>query len=193
MPLEESPSRRAAKRWMAALWYTWFLLASLSWALKIWRFFWHRLPDRMTDRLPLWGLGILGLVLVAYAGSKIVRLGKAGVAALMCTGLGYWFLTFRVCEYPAERVHLPTYGLVAWLYFLAFRSHMGPWRATGAALLVGTCVGFVDECIQWALPDRRFGWNDVWLNFLSVALGLCLVRVLLMTRDEQPATATNGD
>ena len=75
-------------------------------------------------------------------------------------------------ELPEERVHLLEYGLFAGLVFSALLEHRaedpdrGPPVVTPVvvAILITTFCGWLDEGIQYYLPNRYFGWRDVALN-----------------------------
>ena len=47
-----------------------------------------------------------------------------------------------------------------------------------------SCLGGVDEVVQWLLPNRVFEWKDVGLNVLSGGLGMAVVALLKETPGE---------
>jgi VanZ like protein len=71
-----------------------------------------------------------------------------------------------------EHVHFVEYGLVAWLFYRAWRP-----LDTGAAiiwpLLAGILVGIVDESVQAFIPSRVGEAHDIFLNAVAVGCGLC--------------------
>lgn len=100
----------------------------------------------------LWRLPVLLLVLASYA----------------------WIL--RVFgQFPAERLHLLEYGFMAFVLQRALRFDLPTLRAYAWALGLTALLGFVDESIQWVLPQRFFELKDVALNVMAGSLGLALV------------------
>lgn len=71
-----------------------------------------------------------------------------------------------------EHVHFVEYGLVAWLFYRAWRP-----IDTGAAiiwaLLAGILVSIADESVQAFIPGRVGEAHDIFLNTVAVACGLC--------------------
>jgi hypothetical protein len=71
-----------------------------------------------------------------------------------------------------EHVHFVEYGLIAWLFYRAWRP-----LDTGAAivwsLLAAILVGIVDESVQAFIPGRVGEAHDIFLNAVAVACGLC--------------------
>lgn len=71
-----------------------------------------------------------------------------------------------------EHVHFVEYGLVAWLFYRAWR----PFDSGVAIiwpLLAGTLVGIVDESVQAFIPGRVGEAHDIFLNVVAVGCGLC--------------------
>jgi VanZ family protein len=71
---------------------------------------------------------------------------------------------------PIGRVHLVEYGLLSILILRA----LPPPRNAGRyflAFAIAAAVGFVDEIVQIAIPNRVFDWYDVGLNAAAALLG----------------------
>ena len=98
--------------------------------------------------------------------------------ALAAIAVVYGYLLQVYAIYPAERLHLVEYGFVGFFLFRALRFDMGRLNAYIAALVLTAVIGFVDESIQWVLPQRYFEMKDVQLNAISGALGLLVVYFL---------------
>ncbi len=75
-------------------------------------------------------------------------------------------LTLPVVE---ERLHFLVFGAFGVVTGRTFTGRLGFLLAIAAAGL--------DECLQWALPDRVGDWRDVGFNLLAVLGGLLLVRL----------------
>lgn len=89
----------------------------------------------------------------------------AGIVAV------YGTVLLRMEVAPAERTHLFEYGLVAVLIHQALleRQQNGARVFSPAvlAVLVTAVLGWVDEGIQWALPNRVYDIVDVGFNALA--------------------------
>ena len=95
--------------------------------------------------------------------------------ALIAIGAAYAYLLMVFAPIPAERLHLVEYGLVGFFLYRALRLDLKPGKAYFCSFALTVTVGFVDECIQWVLPQRYFEMKDVQLNAISGALGLLVV------------------
>jgi len=71
---------------------------------------------------------------------------------------------------PAEKIHFIEYGFLGILVFKALPERTLLYVIAG--FVFTTLTGFVDEVIQYFLPNRVFDWRDVWINAISGALGL---------------------
>ena len=78
---------------------------------------------------------------------------------------------------PIERIHFVEYGLLAFLVFRALRHYSGGkalYLYSGIAVFG---VGFIDEAIQYILPNRVFDARDVIVNSAAGVLALLLIRL----------------
>ena len=71
-----------------------------------------------------------------------------------------------------EHVHFIEYGIVAWLFYRAWRP-MDNGTTVIWPLLAGTLVGIIDESVQWFIPARVGEAHDIFLNAVAVGSGLC--------------------
>jgi hypothetical protein len=113
-------------------------------------------------------------VLIALARIRDRRAVRYGAlaAALMLGGAYNLVLTTGIPETDAvERVHFVEYGLIALLFYRA-------WRPRGDAsmfilpLFAGVIVGTFEEWFQWFIPVRVGELRDVGLNLVAVSCGL---------------------
>ncbi len=124
-----------------------------------------------------------GAIAVAVAAALVVALTRirdrrgwrfAGLAASVGGAMLYARLvsTGNVLVDVVEHVHFVEYGVVAWLFYRAWRP-----RDDGATiiwpLLAGTLTGIVDESVQWFVPGRVGEAHDIFLNVVAVCCGLC--------------------
>ena len=99
-----------------------------------------------------------------YAGIGVAIAGAVTYARLVATD--------NLLVDVVEHVHFIEYGLLAWLFYRAWRP-----LENGATviwpLLAATLVGIADESVQAFLPGRVGEAHDVFLNVVAVACGLC--------------------
>jgi VanZ family protein len=71
-----------------------------------------------------------------------------------------------------ERFHFVEYGLLACLFYRAWRP-VDNGVALVWALLAGVFVGILDESLQWFVPARVGEMHDIFIDAVAVACGLC--------------------
>lgn len=140
--------------------------------------------------LGAWALGREGatamtvLVALGVARWLYVRGAPFTAFALFAGAAAGAALTLRVLtEQPIERIHLPEYGIVAWLAWRALRvgGASVAWANVGAFGLT-SLAGLGDEVVQLMLPSRYFDWRDVTLNAASGAVALLLIAAVRKAR-----------
>lgn len=133
----------------------------------------------------LFGVGVLAAVglaiLIAFLRIRERRLQRFTLllVALVFGGADMWWTATPYGEVNAvERVHFVEYGLIAFLFYRA-------WKQTGdpsmviLPLLAGFAVGTFDEWLQWFIPFRVGEAHDVFINLAALVCGL-LFAVALM-------------
>ncbi|OFW00657.1 MAG: hypothetical protein A3I61_12450 [Acidobacteria bacterium RIFCSPLOWO2_02_FULL_68_18] len=115
------------------------------------------------------------------------RLLRYSVAAL---GFGVAAAYIRITGLTfTESFHFAEYGVLAWLFYRAWRPAPGARGGIegrpldGAALVVlplvaGTIVGSLDEWFQWFIPIRAGEARDVLLNGVASACGVLVAAAL---------------
>lgn len=88
----------------------------------------------------------------------------------------YAYLLFVLSHFPAERLHLLEYGLMAYLILRALQLDLADRHAYVWSLVLTTVIGLGDEIVQWVLPQRYFEVKDVVLNMVSGGLALLVIR-----------------
>jgi len=71
-----------------------------------------------------------------------------------------------------EHVHFVEYGVIAWLFYRAWRP-LDNGLALVWPLLAGVFAGIADEFVQWFIPARIGEAHDIFLNGVAVTCGLC--------------------
>lgn len=79
------------------------------------------------------------------------------------------------CEYPAERFHALTYGVLAVLTYWWLAPRVPGLRIYVGVVVYGLAVGTLDEGIQALLPNRVGEIRDMAVNWVSTVLGAGLV------------------
>mgnify|MGYP006278015883 FL=1 len=126
----------------------------------------------------LFGVGVLIAIAAAvvYALARIRdgrrwRLALLGLA-LVCGGAYMWVNGTPYPEVNAvERVHFVEYGLIAFLFYRAWRP-AGDLSMIVLPLLAAFTVGTCDEWLQWFIPVRVGEAHDVFMNLAAIVCGL---------------------
>ncbi len=115
---------------------------------------------------------------VAYHVVFNVRLSDAAAfaaLALLAAATGALALGLSV---PEERVHFVEYGVLTLLFRRALAWHVPPARQYAGAWLLGSAVGWADELVQGATPERYYDLHDVLINSVGALLAVLLDEAL---------------
>jgi hypothetical protein len=111
------------------------------------------------------------------------------IAGLVLAGIG---LMLTDPAYPAKRIHVPQYLLLALLLRRALSDHVGGAILTAAAIAVTMIFGIHDEMLQGLHPSRTYGLRDILVNTVSGASGAVMaVGVGLWRGPEGPFGASS--
>ncbi len=83
-----------------------------------------------------------------------------------CAAL-YIYFTIALRKYPEEAVHLLQYTLLSFFVFRALSYRVRDWTVYATTIFIVLLAGMSDEFIQWMMPGRYWGFNDVWINLLA--------------------------
>jgi hypothetical protein len=92
-------------------------------------------------------------------------------AVLLATSYGYVSRTGIADADAAERFHFVEYGLIAVLFYKAWRP-AGDGAVIILPILSGIIVGTLEEWLQWYVPGRVGEAKDVLLNLFAVGAGV---------------------
>ncbi len=117
------------------------------------------------------------VVLLAIAGSALKRRpGRREIWVALGVTAVYATAILRMGVSPEERTHLFEYGLVAVLIHQALteRRRGGRRVPVPAVLAVALTVllGWLDEGIQWVLPNRVYDIRDVGINAVAALMAV---------------------
>ncbi len=126
----------------------------------------------------LFGVGVIAAVgltiLLALTRIRERRGRRFGLMAiaLLFGGTYMWWTSTPYAEVNAvERVHFVEYGLIAFLFYRAWRPAGDP-SIVILPLLAAFAVGTFDEWLQWFIPYRVGEAHDVFLNLAAIVCGL---------------------
>jgi hypothetical protein len=113
----------------------------------------------------------VALALAQIRERRLLRYGAIGVALTIAAGYSMAARTGNPEVDAVERFHFIEYGLIAALFYRAWRPSQD-----GAVfvmpLLLGTAVGTLEEWLQWFIPARVGEARDVLLNAFALGCGL---------------------
>ena len=123
--------------------------------------------------------GTAGLGLAAALASAAFRIrdrraqryGLIVLGLLIAAGYSAWNTSPSPERNAVERFHFLQYGLIAFLFYRAWR----PLEDAGVIilpLLAGVIVSAAEEWLQWFIPNRVGEINDVLLNLVAILCGL---------------------
>lgn len=121
-------------------------------------------------------LGLVGLVIVFYLISKRKSI-RAFIWLITIASAYIWGL--GKLELSIEKIHFIEYGLLAHLVFRALRHHIRHKSVYLCSGMTVFCLGFLDEGIQYLLPNRVFELKDVLLNGAGGTLAVLLIALCL--------------
>lgn len=148
-------------------------------AVVIWRWLEANLPAPVLGAIPL--ILALGLAAALYLGhGPRVKLRPAHattwlLAALVLAGVA-WALTDP--RFPAKRVHIFEYALLAVVARQFFRERLADPMAIGAGAVAAAILGVHDELLQGLHPGRFFAPVDIMVNAVSACAGGAMILAL---------------
>lgn len=119
-------------------------------------------------------MAVLLILLVIGMVSK-GHMTKPSSYFILAMVLSVYIYGLVMIQYPEEKIHFIEYGFLAYLVYKAVRLDVQEPMAYGYAFLLISALGWIDEGIQYLLPNRYYQIEDVILNSISGALGLGLV------------------
>ncbi|GMT41932.1 MAG: hypothetical protein IEMM0002_0343 [bacterium] len=124
------------------------------------------------------GMFIVSSLVVARGAVRSGRLKYPSFWVTIVLLVMIYIFTESVTQTYAEPLHLLTYGILVFLIFSAARFRLGGAQLFILSVSLTAGIGVLDEIIQYCLPGRHFGWNDVVINGLGGIAGLMIVRFI---------------
>jgi VanZ like family len=165
------------RRWLALLAYTALLYGLLPFGPALGRAVQATAIGRATLGAGAIALLALGVAIVAMRLRRRRAPGWAWAAALAAVA-GYAVGLFCLRAIRLERVHLPEYGIAAWLAWRAIVPIRGARASTYAlSALLAALIGWGDELVQAITPGRFYDLRDVAANAAGATLGALVLAV----------------
>jgi VanZ family protein len=142
-----------------------------------------RIRDWIRDTFPghfVLVVGVIGGIVLAaafIAAARQIRerrsLRYGAIAGALVIAVVYSIATadVRPESRAVERFHFLEYGLMAFLFYRAWRP-LGDFAIVLLPVLAGVIVGTVEEWFQWFIPRRVGEMRDVFLNLVAIGCGL---------------------
>lgn len=164
---------RFIRHWRLFFLYCLLIYVSLPEGPKIWAAFEHFL-GAFGKNLPytIISLAFIGAILRFLMLNKQYLIQGLFMIVLV---FSISFLILRNLEYPAERMHLIEYMLLAIIIYSRMNKDQPIMALHFKILAIGFIVGALDEGIQYFIPGRVCDFRDVILNAASVSLGQMLL------------------
>ncbi len=126
--------------------------------------------------------------------TRLRRTGRpirpADMAWLGSVAMAAGWLTWQLRDRPEEAIHLLEYGILAALIYRAIRPTPTDVAVLGAAALLTTVLGVVDEAIQWITPSRYWDFRDIGLNATAAVMAAVALWRLDPGPWQRPTTAS---
>jgi VanZ family protein len=155
--------------------YVGIMMFCILFSLPLTPILWGKAVEQFGSRFNAVGYVVLLLLAGGFSVYMIRHRRELGMFRfLLLAGLlfTYGCLLKYHCRFPAERLHLMEYGLLAYLSYSGLRLHLSRMSAYVLGFLISSAFGFLDEVIQYVLPNRVFEYRDVMTNVIASALGL---------------------
>ena len=162
---------------------------------------WLVLVAFFTQSIALWhllvaGVGSVGAGAAPILLSALLAVAAAGYVWRRRRGISWLWVALSVAvfalglattdaDFPAKRVHMPQYFLLALVAFWSCRAHVRLGTAVWGAVLLAAMLGGIDEVLQGAMPTRTFGLRDIVTNGLgALSAGFFLMAITRRDRED---------
>jgi VanZ family protein len=117
--------------------------------------------------------GAIGWALMRVRERRLWRYGFVVAAVALAVVYSRWSALGNAESDVVERVHFVEYGVLAWLFYRAWRP-LGDATVLPLTFLSATTVGTFEEWFQWFIPARVGEVRDVLLNAAAIACGILI-------------------
>ncbi|MBL7129856.1 MAG: VanZ family protein [Candidatus Omnitrophica bacterium] len=117
-------------------------------------------------------LAVFGLFIIFYLISKQKDIRNFVWLAILAFAYAW---SLGKLKLSIEKIHFVEYGLLSLFVFRALRHNIRDKSIYLCSGIVVFCLGFLDEGIQYILPNRVYETKDVVVNGFAGLLGLLLI------------------
>ncbi|HJM61560.1 MAG TPA: VanZ family protein [Alphaproteobacteria bacterium] len=151
------------------------LTAAYSSAFTPWRWLSEQLSPPALEMLPPALALLLFAIVIIHAAPRLRVSGGTTIAWLVTAAtLALAGLLFADSAFPAKRVHVFQYALLALVVRRGLANRLDGVLLVAMSALVAALLGVHDELIQGLRPERYFGLTDILVNTVSAFAGGCL-------------------
>lgn len=179
--LEKQRLKKIQDRWIAVS-YILLIYISLPVMPGLWGKFARR-TGNFTNYFAAFILGLIGLFIVFYLIYRRKDIRNFVCLAILAFAYAWGLSRLKL---PIERVHFIEYGLLSLLVFRALRHNIRDRSLYLWSGIVVFCLGFLDEGIQYALPNRVYETKDVIVNGVAGILGLLVISLCFQPELKSP-------
>ncbi|MBU2540343.1 MAG: VanZ family protein [Candidatus Omnitrophica bacterium] len=157
------------RRWRLFFAYVAFIYISLPFAPGIW----ERLIANFGNRVEssLFVIVVLAGTLIIFKFLSLRRQQTLVGILIICVVFSLFLVILRSLKLPAERIHLFEYVILPLFIYRSLKKEQKISTIYVKIFVIGFIAGFIDEVIQYMLPNRVFDVKDILLNGNGVLLG----------------------
>jgi glucan phosphoethanolaminetransferase (alkaline phosphatase superfamily) len=160
-----------ARDWLIAFCYILFIYISLPVMPRLWEKFVQK-AGIFANYFAAFILSFSGVLIILYLIAKKKNIYNFIWLAILA--LAYAWGLSRL-KFPIEKMHFIEYGLLSIFVFKALRHNIKSRSIYLYSALIVFCVGFLDESIQYVLPNRVYDAKDVIVDGAAGILSLLLI------------------
>ena len=168
--------------WGIVLFYVLFIYISLPFMPGLWGEL-SRYTGNFANYFAAIILGIFGLFIIFYLISKQKDIRNFVWLATLASA---YTIGLSRLELSIERVHFLEYGLLSLFVFRALKHNIRDKSIYLWSGIIVFCLGFLDEGIQYVLPNRVYETKDVIVNGVAGILGLLVIGLCFQPELKNP-------
>lgn len=160
-------------------------------SFDIWHWLDQTIPGGRARYIPIILFGLI-LFLSLFRWRAIFRSTTNLMVIALGVALAICAFLLADARYPAKRIHVPEYVVLAFVAREAFRWRLSGFALTLAAGLAAVILGVHDELLQGLHPDRYFGYSDLIVNTVSACAGALIGQALATNRSDDTMATCPG-
>jgi len=161
------------KYWSCVFAWTALIYSTLSVARPVCTFLKNTTPFALLMN----SLLIILLMAVSFYLASNRKVRRPSTYLLLIMTVAAYAYGLSVIQVPEEKIHFIEYGVLSCLILRALKADYQSRLAYFMAFTLTAILGWIDEGIQFLLPNRYYQIDDVMLNMVSGLLGLLLAYI----------------